>query len=131
MNARPLTCANSDPDDFEARLQEYVLQLQRRHKWFSESNCNICVGSFAWIVDNGSPKGHYPLAQVSKLNIGDDGVTQSTVAKTSKGSFVRPLVKLVPLPLCSFCDQGRPGMFGTNSFKLTYIVCCCTVLPLL
>ena len=154
LNARPLTCASSDPDDFEALtpnhfllgrasvalpvgvvqpddfnhrrvfrqsqshvswiwkrwLQEYVPQLQRRHRWFSDSNCNICVGSLVWIVENGSPKGHYLLARVTKLNIGDDGVTRSAVVKTSKGSFVCPLVKLVLLPLCSSCDQERtPG----------------------
>ena len=154
LNARPLTCASSDPNDFEALtpnhfllgrasvslpvgvvkpddfnhrrvfrqsqshlswiwkrwMHEYVPQLQKRHKWFSDSNCNICVGSLVWIVDNGSPKGHYPLARVTKLNIGDDGVTRSALVKTSKGSFVRPLVKLVPLPLCGSCDQERaPG----------------------
>ena len=154
LNARPFTCASSDPDDFEALtpnhfllgralvallvgvvqpddfnhrrvfrqsqlpvswiwkrwLQEYVPQLQRRNKWFSDSKCNICVSSFVWIVDNGSPKGQYPLARETKLNIGDDGVTRSGVGKTSKGSFVCPLVKLVPLPLCGSCDQERaPG----------------------
>ena len=155
LNARrPLTCASSYPDDFEALtpnhfllscasvsspvgvvqpddfnhrrvfrqpqshvswiwkrwIQESVPQLQRRHKWFSDSSCNICVGSLVWIVDNGSPKGHYPLARVTKLNIGNDGVSRSAVVKTSKGSFVRRLVKLVPLPLCGSCDQERaPG----------------------
>ena len=154
LNARPLTCASSDPDNFEALtpnhfllgrasvalpvgvvqpddfnhrrvfrqsqshvswiwkrwLQEYVPQLQRRHKWFSDSNCNICVGSLVWIVNNGSPKGHYPLARLTKLNIGDDRVTRSAVAKSSKGSFVRPLVKLVSLPLCGSCDlEQAPG----------------------
>ena len=101
LNARPLTCATSDPDENEALtpnrfllgrasvspvvgvvkpddfnlrrgfrqslshvswiwkrwLQEYVPQLQRRHMWFSDSTCNICVGSFVWVVDSGSPKG--------------------------------------------------------------------------
>ena len=154
LNARPLTCASSDPEDFEALrpnhfligracvslpvgivkpddfnhrrvfrqaqshlnwiwrrwLQEYVPQLQRRQKWFSDSNSSLSVGSLVWIVDSSSPKGHYPLARVTKLNIGDDGIPRSAVLKTSKGPLVRPFVKLVPLPLSGSCDQERaPG----------------------
>ena len=151
LNARPPTCASSDPDDFEALtpnhfllgrvsvslpvgvvkpddfnhrrafrqshvtwiwkrwVQLYVSLLKRRHKWFSDSNRNICVVSLVCIVDNGSPKCHCPLARVTKLNIGDDGVTRSAAVKTSEDSFVRPLVKLVPMPLCGSCDRERAG----------------------
>ena len=74
---------------------------------FSDSNGNNCVGSLCWIVDTGSPKGQYPIARVTKLNIGDDGVTRSVVVNNS---FVRPLVKLVRLSLCGFCDlKPAPG----------------------
>ena len=91
-------------------LQEYVPQLPRRHKWISDSNCNICVVSLVWTVDCGGPKGHYPPARVTKLNVDDDGVTRSALVKNSKGFFVRPLVKLVPLLSCGSCDQERaPG----------------------
>ena len=68
-------------------LQEFVPQLQRRHRWFSDSNCNICVGSIVWIVDRSSPTGQYPLARVTKLKIGEDGVTRSALVKTSKSSL--------------------------------------------
>ena len=140
LNTRPLTCASSDPDNFEALtsnhfllgrasvafpvgvvqpddfnhrrvfrqsqshvsliwkrwLQEYVPQLQRRHKWFSDSNCNICVGSLVWIVDNGSLKGHYPLVRVTKLNISDDGVTRSAVVKNFKRLFCSSFSQTCP-----------------------------------
>ena len=79
-------------------LNEYVPQLQCRSKWFSDSNVSLSIDSLVWIIDTSSPKGHYPLGRVVKLNIADDGVARSAIIRTTKGLLTRPLVKIVPLP---------------------------------
>ena len=91
-------------------LAEYVPQLQRRNKWVADSTCPLNVGSLVWIIDSNSAKGCYPLARVETLHFGDDGRVRSATVKTKSNSFVRPVVKLVPLPDCGSCDQERaPG----------------------
>ena len=53
-------------------------------------------GDLVWIVESTSPRGHYPLARVVKLNFGSDAVARSADLKTSTSCLVRPVVKLCP-----------------------------------
>ena len=55
-------------------------------------------GDLVWIVEPTSPRGHYPLARVVKLNYGTDAVARSAELKTATGNLVRPVVKLAPVP---------------------------------
>ena len=78
-------------------LKEYVPALNRRSKWSNSSDRELKTGDLVWIVEPTSPRGHYPLARVVKLNYGADAVARSAEVKTSSGNLVRPLVKLSPV----------------------------------
>ena len=82
-------------------LREYVPTLNRRSKWSSHPNRDLKTGDLVWIVEPTSPRGHYPLARVVKLNFGTDAVARSAEARTASGNLVRPVIKLasvLPLP---------------------------------
>ena len=81
-------------------LREYVPTLNRRSKWSSHPNRDLKTGDLVWIVEPTSPRGHYPLARVVRLNFGTDAVTRSAEVRTVSGNLVRPVIKLAPvLPL--------------------------------
>ena len=78
-------------------LKEYVPPLNRRSKWSSQPGRQLKTGDLVWIVEPTSPRGHYPLARVVKLNFGSDAIARSAEVKTSTGRLVRPVVKLCPV----------------------------------
>ena len=81
-------------------LREYVPTLNRQSKWSSHPNRDLKTGDLVWIVEPTSPRGHYPLARVVKLNFGTDAVARSAEVRTASGNLVRPVIKLAPvLPL--------------------------------
>ena len=87
-------------------LKEYVPSLNRRTKWSSAPNRDLKTGDLVWIIEPTSPRGHYPLARVTKLNFGNDSIARSAELKTATGSLVRPVVKLAPvLPPPDNCSQ--------------------------
>ena len=101
-------------------LKEYVPSINRRSKWSSPSERQLKTGDLVWIIEPTSPRGHYPLARVVKLNFGSDAVARSAEVKTSTGCLVRPVVKLCPvLPvpdpesfkLCSVLPEPDPEFF--------------------
>ena len=55
------------------------------------------VDDLVWIVEEGNHRGYYPTARIEELRYGSDSVARSAVVRTSFGSLVRPLVKLVPM----------------------------------
>ena len=84
-------------------LKEYVPTLNRRSKWQTPDEQHLKVGDLVWIVEEGNPRGYYPTARIEELRYGSDSVARSAVLRTSSGSLVRPLVKLVPiLPTSSY-----------------------------
>ena len=78
-------------------LKEYVPTLNRRSKWSSPPERQLKTGDLVWIVEPTSPRGHYPLARIVKLNLGSDAVARSAEVKTNTGCLVRPVVKLCPV----------------------------------
>ena len=78
-------------------LKDYVPSLNRRTKWSAQSDRDLKTGDLVWIVEPTSPRGHYPLARVVKLNYGPDSVARSAELKTTTGNLVRPIVKLAPV----------------------------------
>ena len=75
-------------------LRDYVPSLNRRTKWSAHSDRDMKTGDLVWIFEPTSPRGHYPLARVVKLNYGPDSVARSAELKTTTGNLVRPIVKL-------------------------------------
>ncbi|KAG5866074.1 hypothetical protein JTB14_004021 [Gonioctena quinquepunctata] len=76
---------------------EYLSSLQIRKKWNNQPP-NIEVGTVVILKTNNAPPLHWPLAVVTAVHPGSDGVVRNVTLKTSKGIFTRPVVKLCPLP---------------------------------
>ena len=55
-------------------LTEYVLSLKMLQM---ENSTSPSAENLVWIVDDDSPKGHYPIARVSSLRYGKDGFARS------------------------------------------------------
>ena len=75
-------------------LKEYVPSLNKRSKWYADSNRDLRTGDLVWIVNPSSPRGHYPLGQVTALHYGKDNVARSRTVKTLSSQLVRSFVKL-------------------------------------
>ena len=78
-------------------IKEYVRALNRRSKWQTPTEQHLKTGDLVWVVEETNPKGYYPTARIIELRYGSDSVARSAVLRTSTGSLVRPLVKLVPI----------------------------------
>ena len=92
--ARAQSCANA----IWARwLKEYVPALNRRAKWQTPAGHHLKAGDLVWIAEESNPRGYYPTARIEELRYGSDSVSRYAVVRTSSGSLVRPLVKLVPI----------------------------------
>ncbi|XP_054289554.1 uncharacterized protein LOC129004885 [Macrosteles quadrilineatus] len=78
--------------------REYLQQLQAIYKWRFPS-CSIKLGSVVLVVDEQLPPSKWPLARVTELHPGRDGLTRVATLRTSSTSLKRPIVKLCPLPI--------------------------------
>ena len=79
-------------------LKEYVPTINRRSKSTTPSDRELKTGNLVWIEEPTTPRGHYPLDCVVKLNYGADSVARSAEVKTSSGNLTRLIVKLSPIP---------------------------------
>ena len=68
-------------------LTEYVPSLNKRSKWSSQPERQLKTGDLVWIIEPTSPRGHYPLARIVKLNYGSDAVARSAELKTINGNL--------------------------------------------
>jgi hypothetical protein len=78
-------------------MSEYLPQLQQRSKWSKEEFKEHQVGDLVWIVDKDTTPFCYPLGRICDLIKGSDDVARSAYVKTVKGTYQRPLVKLIPV----------------------------------
>ena len=76
---------------------EYITSLQRREKWNSHT-CPIFKGQIVIIREDNLPPLCWPLGVVEKVYPGKDGIVRVVGIKTKTGSYVRPVVKVCPLP---------------------------------
>lgn len=75
---------------------EYLNTLQQRYKW-TQSRENINVGDLVLVHQN-SPPLSWPLARVTAVHPGTDGVVRVVDLRTPNGHLTRPVVKVFPLP---------------------------------
>ena len=80
---------------WERWLRDYAPQLNKRSKWHRESHQCLKPRDLVWIMNPTSPQGYYPMARVTQLQYGDDGVARSAELKTPTGTIVRPVIKLI------------------------------------
>ena len=86
---------------FWKRWSTQYLQTQlARTKWHHPSN-TIKVGSLVLLTDERFPPSKWPLARVTDVHPGPDGLIRVVTIKTATTSLKRPIAKLVILPVDS------------------------------
>ena len=91
-------------------VKEYLPSLISRAKWNQNTDIKIKEGDLVWLLDSGQPRSSYILGRILELLPGDDGRVRTVGLKTKFGTYVRPIVKLVPLGT----DDGVPEKPGTG-----------------
>ncbi|XP_063233612.1 uncharacterized protein LOC134537270 [Bacillus rossius redtenbacheri] len=77
--------------------QDYLQQLQQRPKSLTDQDI-LSVGTLVLIKDPNLPPLCWKLGRIVKTFPGSDGVVRVAEVKTQQGTFLRPVVKLCPLP---------------------------------
>eukprot|EP00794_Sanderia_malayensis_P010236 gene10236-11286_t len=72
---------------------EYLNGLQRMSKWKSPQR-NLKIGDIVLIKDNRTSPGQWPIAKVTNVNPGPDNNIRVASVTNSKGTYLRPIVKL-------------------------------------
>ncbi|XP_075153596.1 uncharacterized protein LOC142227128 [Haematobia irritans] len=78
--------------------EEYLKEIVKRNKWKTVES-NLKVGDMVVIRDDNLPPNEWRLGRISEVFPGADGKVRVAEIRTSKGPLVRPIVKLVPLPM--------------------------------
>ncbi|XP_059046900.1 uncharacterized protein LOC131842377 [Achroia grisella] len=76
---------------------EYLHTLQSREKWNTPVN-QITVGTVVIVRTENAPPLHWPLGVIEEVFPASDGVIRVVRVKTATGSYLRPVVRLCPLP---------------------------------
>jgi len=76
---------------------EYLHTLQQRGKWTLKTD-SLKVGDLVLVHTPSSPL-NWPLARVTNIHPGADGVVRVVDLKTQSGHLTRPAIKVFPLPL--------------------------------
>lgn len=77
--------------------RDYLHTLQSRYKWNTSVN-PITVGTVVILITENCPPLHWPLGVVEEVFPGTDGVVRIVRIKTATGSYLRPVVRLCPIP---------------------------------
>jgi len=84
-------------DHFWSRwLREYVPSLVRRSKWQDPAE-PLKVDDVVVLADGDGPRNTWPLGRITATYPGKDGQTRVVDVKTSKGTYRRPVVKIIKL----------------------------------
>ena len=76
--------------------REYLSGLQIRQKWNTQKS-NLKIDDVVIVVDEASPRCHWSLGRVVKVNTDTDGLVRSATVKCGVTLMERPLSKLVLL----------------------------------
>ncbi|XP_011883612.1 PREDICTED: uncharacterized protein LOC105570777, partial [Vollenhovia emeryi] len=78
----------------------YLQRQQAISKWHHRNN-EIKLGSLVLITDERLPPCKWPLARITALHPGKDGLVRVVTLKTATTTLIRPVVKLAVLPISS------------------------------
>ncbi|XP_075162763.1 uncharacterized protein LOC142235394 [Haematobia irritans] len=78
--------------------EEYLREIIKRNKWKTDE-VNVKIDDMVVIRDDNLPPNEWRLGRIAKVFPGADGKVRVAEIRTSKGLLVRPIVKLVPLPM--------------------------------
>ncbi|XP_076302063.1 uncharacterized protein LOC143220282 [Lasioglossum baleicum] len=86
-------------DQFWARWKrEYLQGLTSRSKWRKVQD-DVTMGNLCLIIDEQTPPSRWPLARVKEAHPGADGRVRVVTVVTSTSEYMRPIHKLVVLPI--------------------------------
>jgi hypothetical protein len=78
--------------------QEYVASLAPRPKWHKAGPLPG-LGSLCLVKSELTPPSRWPLARITEIHPGDDGIVRVVTIRTATSELVRPLIKIVILPI--------------------------------
>lgn len=78
--------------------EEYLQELQRRHKWHTKGK-NLEVGTLVLVKEDNIPPLQWILSRIKEVHKGKDNIVQVATVKTSIGLFKRTVKRLYTLPL--------------------------------
>ncbi|XP_072388594.1 uncharacterized protein [Diabrotica undecimpunctata] len=77
---------------------DYLHRLQHRPKWQLPQQ-NLAINQLVLIQSEDRPPLNWPLGRILELLTGRDGKVRAARVKTAEGEYVRPIIKLAPLPI--------------------------------
>ena len=77
-------------------MKEYLPTLRPQSKWHTTKD-PIMKGQVAWILENNSPRGLWPLGMVTEVYPGSDNIVRKCKLKTKTGETVKGAHQLCPL----------------------------------
>ncbi|XP_011313389.1 uncharacterized protein [Fopius arisanus] len=86
------------PSFWKRLSTNYLQHLQSISKWHHPSH-DIKIGSIVLLTDERFPPTKWPLARVTALHPGRDGLTRVVTIKTFSSTLRRPIAKLALLPI--------------------------------
>ena len=101
--------------------KEYLPTLMRRSRW-RKGNPNFNAGELVLLKDDDYTKrGRWPLARITRVLPGRDGVVRVVELKTKDGVYTRPVANLFKLEDNLLNDVRQGGQFVRtvkNEFKI-------------
>lgn len=92
--------------------QQYLVSLQQRAKWTTE-HINAKIGECVLVKEDNIPPTVWRMGIIEKVFPGKDGKIRVSSVRTNKGTYERPVVKLVPLGFGNAC-QARGMLADVN-----------------
>ena len=93
--------------------KEYIHLLHRHHKW-RHAKPDMRVGDIVLLKDQELFSRSWPLARVEKTHPGEDGLVRVATVRTEKGTYLRPITKLVPLLSEGEDSSGQTVAWGED-----------------
>lgn len=94
--------------------KQYLPSLTKRGKW-KEKKPNVKVGDLVLLDDDSTRRGKWPLARITKVSPGADGIIRVADVRTKDGTYTRPIVKLLRLEDDSEVPQGEGNVDDASS----------------
>lgn len=85
---------------------EYLQTLQQRNKWRKLQD-NVSVGQLVLVLDNNLPPSKWLMGRIIEVYPDSEGIIRSVKLKLQKGTLVRPIVKICPLPMDADIEEDQ------------------------
>ena len=76
---------------------DYLQGLQQRPRWLKASP-KLQPGALVLLMENNTTPLHWPIAVVTNIQPGKDGIVRVVILRAPKGVFMRPITKICPSP---------------------------------